>query len=69
MATLTIDDFLRVIPERIAGDSDTITGQLDAGQRLKIETSEDGEEIASILIPPGKVCRFSLYLAMELFDA
>lgn len=69
MATLTIDDFLTVIPERVGGDSNTITGQVEAGERLKIETSAGGEEIANILVPPGKICKFSLYLAIELFDA
>ena len=69
MATLTIDDFLTVIPEKVRGDSDTITGQVGAGERLKIETSAVGEEIADILIPPGKVGKFSIYLALELVDA
>ena len=69
MATLTIDDFLTVIPERIGGDSDTITGQAAAGERLKIETSAEGEEIANILTPPGKILKYTLYLAIELVDA
>ena len=69
MAILTIDDFLRVIPERIEGDSNTITGQLEAGKRLKIETFPGGEEIANILVPDGKVCTYTLFLSVELDDA
>lgn len=69
MATLTIDDFLTVTPERVGGDSNTVTGRLAAGQALKIETTPGGGEIANIIIPTGKVAKFTLFLSIELDNA
>ena len=69
MATITMDDLVTVIPERIKGESETITGQIVAGKRLKVETTPAGEEIVNALVPAGKVCNYKVVVAVELVDA
>lgn len=54
MATVDLNDLADVTAEQITTQSETITTIVPAGKTLKLETTPDGEEVASGVVPDGK---------------
>lgn len=58
-----------VIPEITRYNTDTITVKVPEGVTLRIETSPDGAEIASGVVPDGKVWDVKITVAIAESDA
>ena len=54
MPVINLNDLKTVRPERIKYESETITTEVVAGKTLRLETSPQGNEIASGTVPEGK---------------
>ena len=51
---VNLNNLADVTPQRIDTESDTITTVAVAGQTVRLETSPNGAEVASGVVPAGK---------------